>query len=421
MNPEYSRIIQNWRVENFGTAPLEIIDGDRGRNYPKNNEFTTDGYCLFLTANNVTSNGFSFNNNLFISQEKDEKLRQGRVVRGDIILTTRGTLGNVGFYSNSIIYEHLRINSGMVIVRVDKKQFVPEFVYYYLRSPGFNKQVNSLKSGAAQPQLPVRDIKRITIPIPPIDTQRRIASILSAYDDLIENNNRRIALLEESMRLLYREWFVRLHFPGHEHVRVVDGLPEGWEKTTIDQAFTILGGGTPSKGVQAYWQDGKINWFTPTDLTKAQAMFAEESISKITADGLANSSAKMFPPYSIMMTSRATIGAIAINTTEACTNQGFIACLPTERIPLYFLFYWLKDHVDVFISHATGATFKEITKGIFRQLPIILPDQGTLLKYEETVKPMSECVLNLQRQNKRLSEARDMLLPRLMSGEIDVS
>ncbi len=323
----------------------------------------------------------------------------------------KGLLEGVGFGSTEFF-----------VFRAVKDLTDPDFVYYLaisdiIRQPAIKSMVGA--SGRQRADKGV--VENIIFNMPDLPTQHRIASILSAYDDLIENNNRRIALLEESMRLLYREWFVRLRFPGHEHVRVVDGLPEGWERTIIDKAFVILGGGTPSKEVQGYWQDGEINWFTPTDLTKAQAMFAEESISKITADGLANSSAKMFPPYSIMMTSRATIGAIAINTTEACTNQGFIACLPNERVPLYFLFHWLKDHVEEFISHATGATFKEITKGVFRQLPIILPDQGTLLKYEDTVKPMAECVLNLQRQNKRLSEARDLLLPRLMSGEIDVS
>ncbi|NMC54349.1 MAG: restriction endonuclease subunit S [Chloroflexi bacterium] len=306
-----------------------------------------------------------------------------------------------------------------IIEPKNREELSTNFLYYALQLKLRLLQGHS--AGTATKYLTLPILNELQIDVPDFGIQNKITSILSAYDDLIENNNRRIALLEESMRLLYREWFVRLRFPGHEHVRVIDGLPERWERTTIDQAFSILGGGTPSKGVQAYWQDGEINWFTPTDLTKAQAMFAEESISKITADGLANSSAKLFPPYSIMMTSRATIGAIAINTTEACTNQGFIACLPNERVPLYFLFHWLKDHVEEFISHATGATFKEITKGVFRQLPIILPDQDTMLKYEETVKPMAECVLNLQRQNKRLSEARDLLLPRLMSGEIDVS
>ena len=249
--------------------------------------------------------------------------------------------------------------------------------------------------------------------------QHHIASILSAYDDLIENNTQRIALLEESMRLLYREWFVRLCFPGNEGVKV-DGLLEGWERTVIDKAFDVLGGGTPSKEMNEYWENGTINWYTPTDLTKARAMFAEESLNKINDVGLANSSAKMFPLNSVMMTSRATIGVIAINTTDACTNQGFITCLPNERVPLYFLYHWLKDNVDVFISHATGATFKEITKGVFRQLPIVLPERRVLKEFEDAVKPMAECVLNLQRQNRLLIEARDLLLPRLMSGSISV-
>jgi type I restriction enzyme S subunit len=392
----------------------------------KGEYFTDHGKYVLLTPGNAWESGglkLKGDSEKYYSGDFPEEflLKQGDML---VVMTdlkqTAPILGGAFIIPEDDRFLH---NQRLGLITITHPEIVDKaFLYYVFNSPIFRAQIRGSATGATVRHTAPERIYKCKVPCPSdINTQRRISSILSAYDDLIENNNRRIALLEESMQLLYREWFVRLSFPGHEHVRVVDGLPEGWEKTTIDQAFTILGGGTPSKGVQAYWQDGEINWFTPTDLTKAQAMFAEESISKITADGLANSSAKMFPPYSIMMTSRATIGAIAINTTEACTNQGFIACLPTERVPLYFLFYWLKDHVDVFISHATGATFKEITKGVFRQLPIILPDQGTLLKYEETVKPMSECVLNLQRQNKRLSEARDLLLPRLMSGEIDVS
>jgi type I restriction enzyme S subunit len=216
----------------------------------------------------------------------------------------------------------------------------PRYIYYFLKT----LHLENYDSGGANPTLNRNHIHDLQISYPNREIQDRIADILSAYDDLIENNNRRIALLEEAMHILYREWFVRMRFPGYEHVHMVDGLPEGWEETVIDQAFKVLGGGTPSKEINDYWQDGMINWYTPTDLTKAQAMFADASISKITETGLVNSSAKMFPPNSVMMTSRATIGAIAINTTEACTNQGFITCLPNMRVPLFFLFHWLKNN-----------------------------------------------------------------------------
>ena len=201
-------------LTSFEDAPFEIIDGDRGKNYPKQNEFSDDGHCLFLSAANVTRSGFEFSERQFITEQKDAILRKGKLQREDIVLTTRGTIGNAAHFHASVPYEHLRINSGMVILRCNVERISPTYLYHFLRSPSFHGQVNSLRSGVAQPQLPIRDMKRIKLLLPPLPAQQRIASILSAYDDLIENNRRRIQLLEQSARLLYKEWFVRLRFPG---------------------------------------------------------------------------------------------------------------------------------------------------------------------------------------------------------------
>ena len=189
-------------------------------------------------------------------------------------------------------------------------------------------------------------IQRIPLRLPQLATQRRIASILSAYDDLIENNTRRIAILEEMARALYQEWFVHFRFPGHEHVPLASSplgpIPEGWEPMTVGEAFEITGGGTPSKKVSRYWDDGRIDWFTPSDLTSAKSMFMERSGTRISADGLRESSARLFPARSVMMTSRATLGVVSICTGQACTNQGFITCIPNERVPDCLIYFWIK-------------------------------------------------------------------------------
>lgn len=145
------------------------------------------------------------------------------------------------------------------------------------------------------------------------------------------------------------------------------------------------------------------------------------SSSKITSLGLRKSSARLFPPFSVMMTSRATIGAIAINTREACTNQGFITCIPNHRFPLYLLLHWLRDNVEMFISLASGATFKEISKGVFKEIKLLVPRQDIVERFEHTVGPMMHQSLLLQRKNANLRAQRDLLLPKLVSGEIDVS
>jgi type I restriction enzyme S subunit len=146
-----------------------------------------------------------------------------------------------------------------------------------------------------------------------------------------------------------------------------------------------------------------------------------QSANKITDLGLAKSSAKLFPPMSVMMTSRATLGVIAVNTTTACTNQGFITCIPSERFPLWLLYHWLKENAGVFEGFATGATFKEITKGVFRKLELVVPPIELTKAFELAVEPMMNLVLQLEQKNANLRTTRDLLLPKLISGELDVS
>lgn len=247
----------------------------------------------------------------------------------------------------------------------DFKGNQPRYVYYFLQTLNLGR----FNSGAGVPTLNRNDLDTLEIGVHSLPIQRKIATILSAYDDLIENNNSRIKILEEMAQAIYREWFVNFRFRGHEKVKMIKSkmgmIPEGWEVSSVQDTFEILGGGTPSKKVSDYWEDGTINWYVPSDLTAQRTMFMDESGEKISELGLRKSSARLFPAYCIMMTSRATLGVISINTDEACTNQGFITCIPNEKFPLYTLYYWLHENVEKFISLGTGATFKEITKGVF--------------------------------------------------------
>ncbi|MBN1579452.1 MAG: restriction endonuclease subunit S, partial [Anaerolineae bacterium] len=259
----------------------------------------------------------------------------------------------------------------------------------------------------------------------PLPTQKRIAAILSAYDDLIENNRRRMTILEEMARLIYREWFVDYRFPGHAGVEMVESelglVPAGWEVKPIGQAIDTLGGGTPSKKRPEYWESGNITWYVPSDLTSADTMFISDSGRKINELGLKKSSAKMFPAYSVMLTSRATVGVVSINTTPACTNQGFITCVPNERLSAYLLYFWLIENREKIISLASGATFKEINKTTFREIPTVVPDEVTHAKFLEILEPVGGEIHNLITRNTNLRRTRDLLLPRLVSGEVDVS
>lgn len=284
--------------------------------------------------------------------------------------------------------------------------------------------IGSMSGASGRQRADAAVVSETLVPAPPLETQQRIAAILGAYDDLIEVNRRRVAVLEEMARALFEEWFVRFRFPGHEGVPIIDTpdgpLPEGWELPSIEEAFDILGGGTPSKKVEEYWTEGTVDWYTPSDLTGSSSLFMDRSSLRITEAGLAKSSAKLFPADSIMMTSRATLGVISICTGPASTNQGFITCLPNERLPRTYLYYWLSQNVPVFIAHATGATFKEITKGVFKKLKVCVPDLEVTSQFEEYARPLHDMILALERSNRSLAASRDLLLPRLISGQLSV-
>ena len=216
----------------------------------QNTVISDGGYCLFLNTGNVRPDGFDFSNCQFISEEKDQRLRKGKLARHDLVMTTRGTIGNVAYYDDNVPYENLRVNSGMVIFRVDASRLHPKFLYHFLRSPDFIGQTVSMRSGVAQPQFPIRDIRRVELPTPDLAIQRKIVSVLSAYDDLIENNRRRMTLLEEAGRLLYQEWFVRLRFPGHEHTHITNGIPDGWMREPLSELTSFL-----KRGIAPYYDD----------------------------------------------------------------------------------------------------------------------------------------------------------------------
>lgn len=163
---------------------LEIIDGDRGSNYPNKSDFSEDGYCLFLNTKNVLKNGFSFDEKMFISELKSSQLRKGKLVRNDVVLTTRGTLGNVAWYSNEVPYEHVRINSGMLILRSNNKIILPEFLFEVLRSNIIQSEIKLNKSGAAQPQLPIHTLRHFKLPVPiSLDIQRNYVALIQSFQN----------------------------------------------------------------------------------------------------------------------------------------------------------------------------------------------------------------------------------------------
>lgn len=286
-----------------------------------------------------------------------------------------------------------------------------------------NQQLRLLKtmsSGSTTKFLTVRMLDNLDIPLFGINIQTQIVNILSAYDDLIENNQKQIKLLEEAAQRLYKEWFVDLRFPGHENTKIVDGVPEGWRVASIADICDTVGGGTPSTKIQSYYEKGDILWVTPTDITRNFSLALLDTEKKITPEGLKNSSAKMLPAETILMTSRASVGFFGMCKYEVCTNQGFISCIPKRKNLQMYLLFNLKSRVEEIRQKAGGSTYLEISKTVFRELKIILPKDEVLAEYQKDVHDIFDEIYCRTEMIKSLVDMRNRLLPKLMSGEMEV-
>ena len=334
----------------------------------------------------------------------------------DLIFAREATAGNVALIRAG---EKVCLGQRTVLIRPNANLVNPAFLTYHLLAPEQQYKLLSTANGATVAHVNMPTIRNLKLSLPPLATQHRIATILSRYDSLIENYQKQIKLLEEAAQRLYKEWFVDLHFPGHENTNIVDGVPEGWEKKKISDVCETVGGGTPSTKVPAYYKGGRIKWVTPTDITRNNCICLLDTDKKITEEGLRNSSTKMVPAGTILMTSRASVGYFGIADFEVCTNQGFISCIPIPNMQMYLLFN-LMSRVDEIRQKAGGSTYLEISKSVFRNFDIVCPSEIILLQFQDKASLVLKKEKTLSLQLRLLTEARDRLLPKLMSGEITV-
>lgn len=291
----------------------------------------------------------------------------------------------------------------------------PKYVFYYLQMMHLEKY----NAGVGVPTLNQNHLHNLKIFVHGIDEQKKIASILSAYDSQIENNQKRIKLLEQMAENLYKEWFVRFRFPGYETAEFKGGVPKGWKIKRIGEICDTIGGGTPSTTNSDFW-GGTIKWVTPTDITSNKSLPLIDVKEKITELGLKKSSAKMLPPHTILMTSRASIGFFGICEEEVCTNQGFISIIPGEDNLRMYMLHNLMMRKDEIVANANGSTFLEISKGRFRKMHMLIPTHELLCSFQKQAQKCFDTVLVLEKQIRLLTTQRDLLLPRLMSGKLSI-
>lgn len=356
----------------------------------------------------------------YISEDLYKKVSNefGVPKENDLLITTRGTIGIPYLYKRTDRFYFA--DGNLTWIKDFDSNLYSKFLYYWFQSYEGRKKFEALAKGTAQKAVPISGIKTLEIELPSLKSQKRIADILSAYDDLIENNQKQIKLLEEAAQRLYKEWFVDLRFPGHENTKIVDGVPERWRVASIADICDTVGGGTLSTKIQSYYEKGDILWVTPTDITRNFSLALLDTEKKITPEGLKNSSARMLPAETILMTSRASVGFFGMCKYEVCTNQGFISCIPKrENLQMYLLFN-LKSRVEEIRQKAGGSTYLEISKTVFRELKIILPKDEVLAEYQKDVHDIFDEIYCRTEMIKSLVDMRNRLLPKLMNGEVEV-
>jgi len=438
----------NWPLRKLKEYPLEIIDGDRGKAYPQITDFNCKGYCLFLNAGNVTSTGFNFETCVFITEEKDNELRKGKLESHDIVITTRGTVGNIAYYSPSIPFKHIRINSGMVILRPNVEFIIPEFLYYSLISPFFKNQLKSFTSGSAQPQLPIRDLSNISLYLPSLQQQKSIIEKIKILDQKIELNRKMNETLEKMAQAVFQDWFVdfgpvKRKLKGINNPVAIlgglitnpakaqeiaslfpdqfaeNGLPRGWDLKPLTNLASIISGGTPKTSESKYW-NGDIPWYSIVDAPKSGEVFVLDTQKHITIEGLNNSAARLIRPNVTIISARGTVGKLAIADHAMCFNQSCYGIEANNCINDYFIYLNLIHALNRLQNMAYGTVFSTITRKTIEKIFINIPSNDLLISFSTCVDPLFNLIKHNGEQIRTLAEMRDLLLPKLMSGEISV-
>ena len=370
----------------------------------------------FITPSDIDNRNYVVRTERFLSEEGCRFQRDLLLPARSVCVVCIASIGKICM-STYPSFTNQQINSVVVL----ENQHDPFFVYYVLKNA--LPRLRAIAGGVATPISNKGIFSEMKLSVPPLPTQRKIAGILSAYDHLIENNTRRIAILEEMAQAIYREWFVHFRFPGHESVRMVDSelgkIPEGWEVVKDGDLYATASGGTPNRKVSSYY-GGNIPWVKTRELHDRYILDTEERITDL---GLRKSSARVFPENTVLIAMYgATIGRLGIVAQLSATNQACCALLP--KIPAFghsYAFSMLLNIRDKLVSLGQGAAQQNISQAVIKGFPSLKPRENLVRQFSELVDPMLELVRNLQARNANLRQTRDLLLPRLVSGEVDVS
>lgn len=407
--------MSEWKKVKLGEVTEYITDGDH-QPAPKSEQGV-----YFIKIKDIINNRISFDNALHVPSEYYAKLKNNRkAVKGDVLYTVVGSYGTATYVNTELPFCFER-NIALLHANQEINSY---FLYLLMSCESFYKKADALANGAAQKLISLKKLQTIEIEIPPLATQHRIATILSRYDSLIENYQKQIKLLEEAAQRLYKEWFIDLHFPGHENTNIIDGVPEGWEKKTIDDVTCkITTGLNPRKNFVL----GKgSNYYVTIKNMADNTLFLDDRCDRVDNEALEKINKRSdLKIGDILFSGIGTIGRVAlvdIPTNNWNVSESVFTLRANDIVTKEFLYLMLlsPDMQNYCQSNAHGAAQKGIRMADLKAYSFNLPPFGVIQKFTNLVTPTIKKVSSIRNQIRLLTEARDRLLPKLMSGEIAV-
>ena len=403
--------------------------------------YLADGPYALIRSQNVYNAGFARDGLAFISDEQAEALQNAEVFSNDVLLNITGdSVARVCQVDSAVL--PARVNQHVAIVRTAPDKLDATYLRYYLAAPGVQSTLLSWAgSGGTRNALTKQMIEAFEVRGPAdLGEQRAIAHVLGTLDDKIELNRRMNETLEEMARALFKSWFVDFDpvrakmegrdtglppdiadlFPDRLVPSELGEIPQGWEVKELGQVVEVVGGTTPSTNVAEYWSGGTHCWATPKDLSGLSAPVLLDTERKITDAGLAKIGSGLLPKGTVLLSSRAPIGYLAVSEEPMAINQGFIGMPPGDGISNLFLLHWCKAFHEEIINHANGSTFLEISKGNFRHIPISIAGEAVMNAFGRQVRSLHQRIVANERDARSLATQRDALLPKLVSGEVRI-
>lgn len=414
---------------------LSNIVDNRGKTCP------TSDSGIPLIATNCISNETLFpkyEKIRYVSKETYDNWFRGHPIPGDLIFVTKGTPGRVNFTPNPVGF---CIAQDMVAIRADEKIIYPKYLFAILRSQGIQRDIENMHVGTLIPHFKKGDFKNLLLPVPEMQHQKTIGDLYFLLSYKIELNRRMNETLESIARAIFTSWFINFDpvrakaetrqpegmdaataalFPSEFEEVEGQEIPKGWQIKPIGDILEVKGGSTPSTENESYW-GGNIPFCTPKDLSNSKTPFILSTERTITELGVGEISSGILPIGTVLLSSRAPIGYVSITIAPISINQGFIALIPNESCNNYFIFEWLKANMELIIGNANGTTFLEISKKNFKPLSLCLPPKKLMQAYSLLINPIFTKIKSNLIQNQELSQTRDTLLPKLLSGELPIT